>query len=256
MPKFLTTLNDIALKNVTLTGLFALSVMVMIFGHFVYFFIPYETHLRIPDRILAPVFLIAVGYNSAHKMSPLLYIGAIILFLLEYFTMGQTHVTFIGTIVILKLIIEPIGRMMSTSIETMIGFSAALIVAYIFTAHLIEYSTIAIILAFAGWYLKNYKTLDKAPLHPALYFAFAFGVYMWLVQFHFSFTPPLFLLISICCAVTFYYLYNIKTLLLNAIKKKRSNIVAKTISFIGHKSLEIYIFHMFAFYIIAYLIKR
>ncbi len=248
---------DTAVKsNIKLTALFALAVIIMIIGHFLYFFIDNAHYTRIPDRILAPVFLVAIGYNAGHKLSDYIIYGAFALVLVEFFIIGQIHGSILLTIVLVRLLIEPLAKLMLTSVVWVWSLSLCFILLYLLTGQYLEYSFIAVILAFAGWLRKNEKALDIKVVKSRTYFIFALIAYIITIQLGFQFNTPTLLLIGLGTTVTFYLMYNIQPLLVNSIKWKPQGHIGKAIKWVGHKSLGIYLTHMILFYIIYFFITR
>lgn len=237
------------------TQLFALAVTVMIFGHFLYFFIDNAHYTRIPDRILAPIFLIAVGYNAGHKLSDYIIYGAFALVLVEFFVTGQIHGSILLTIVLVRLCIEPLAKLMLQSATWLWSLSLCFIFLYLLTGQFLEYSFIAVILAFAGWLRKNEQALDIKTVKSSTYFIFALFAYVFTIQFGFNFNIPTLMLIGLGTTIPFYLMYNMKTLLMNAIRWKPQGQFGKAVKWAGHKSLEIYLAHMILFYIIYYIIN-
>ena len=246
------------LSYITANHLFALAVVSMVIGHAVHFFgltiIGDSAGLyRIPDRILAPIFLIAIGYNSGHKLSRFFILGTIFLTLFESLALGFPYGNILLTILIVRYTIEPLAQHMIKQPSSLWGISTILIIAYPLTIPFIEYGTIAYVLAFSGWLSKNARALDLKTVKPAIYFIFAFFAYVVVIQLNFNFSTSILLITSVGASITFFLMYNFHRLLLNSLKSKKKTPLSKITKFLSHKSLEIFLAHIIVFHIIRYI---
>lgn len=175
-------------KDLTAYDLFALTVAIMILGHTAYYFMPDETWPRLPDRILICVFLIPIGYNAGRKVGRTLCIGALILFLSDVFLMDTFYINTLGTIIVVRLIIEPLMTWLIQNNErfwlTQITFAVLGPVSNL----LFEYGTTAIVFAAAGWLLKNKVLLEGKKIDLRLFFIFAFATHVITAKLLFPFS--------------------------------------------------------------------
>jgi len=126
-------------NNLTAYQLFAITVVGMIIGHLAFYFFPDHSWLRVHDRILVPVFLVSVGYNAGHKLSELLIIGALLVTGLHYLVFGDIFVTVLGTIVLVRYLIEPLAEHIFKSKEVFWITNLILIVLYPLSSSFVEY---------------------------------------------------------------------------------------------------------------------
>lgn len=246
----LNTLLKPILKNLTAYDLFAVTVVVMIFGHIAYYFYPDNFILRVPDRIMVPVFLISIGYNAGRKITHLLVGGACVMTYMHFLLTAEIHGDVLVTYLLARIVLNPIISFSLKSKNHFWGVYILLVLLIPILENLTDYGSLSIIMAMAGWINKNRSEVPSNIATPsnfffATYFAFLFGVYN---NFHFSIY--LMLLIALGSGLVFWILYNFKILLLNSIKRRPKDPIEKICSMLGHKSLEIYILHMIIFQII------
>ena len=239
-------------RTLTAYQLFALTVVAMIIGHIAYYFLPDISWLRVHDRILAPVFLISVGYNSGYKLSKTLIGGALFTTWLYYVIFGNFYITILGTIVIVRYIIEPLAQKMMANKEIFWITTLLLVLLYPFTNRFLDYGTLALILALAGWLTKNGQAIENKIIKPKYYMILAYLVYVPSIQMAFNFSPLQLIIFALGTSLIFYILYNMKTLLLNSIRNKPTDIISHTCKYVGKKSLEIYLLHIILLQLLYY----
>lgn len=240
-------------RNLTAYDLFALTVVVMIAGHIGYYFMPDENWARVPDRILVPVFLVSIGYNAGRKTTDNLWKYAAFMAALHGFLYHEFFLNIIGTIIIIRPFLDPLVKFLLKS-RTML-WSASLVmtaVSPLITPY-IEYGTLAVVLAMAGWINKNRSEVPENIVKPYQYFIFAYLSHLYFAQMLYGFTPLLFSLVAIGAGIVFCLLYDFRELLMNSIKRRPKDLIEKICSFIGRKGLEIYVLHVILFQIIVVL---
>lgn len=214
------------------------------------FFLPDILWLRIPDRVFVLTFLVATGYNSGHKFNPIIYGGFAVICILGYFTEQHFPINILGTLLFVRFTLEALTRGLFANKAVFWAGNIVFIILFPVTNAVLEYGTLAYILALAGWISKN-QHLVKNTVNPLEYFIFALFAYLLATQLTFQFPQDQMIIVGIGCAIMMILLYNLKTLLLNSMKAKPKDIIGQFCRFLGHKSLEIYIFHYVLFQIIV-----
>lgn len=237
-------------KNLTSYDLFAITVLIMIFGHAIFYFYPEDNYLRIPDRIFVPVFLISIGYNAGRKPGNLIIFGAIAMTYTNFIITGEIHGDILLTIVLTKYLVPHIAKIVTTSKTHFWAVFLILFTLIPLSQHVTDYGTIAIIMALAGWINKNRSAMPEEIISPSNYFILAFGSFLFSVHHIYKFNVLEMLFIGFFTSFIFLILYDFKILLLNAIKRRPKDPIEKLCSFLGHKSLEIYMVHMLIFQVI------
>ncbi len=237
-------------KNLTAYDLFAFTVVIMIWGHIAYYLIPDENIFRVPDRIMVPVFLISVGYNTGRGFNNFLLIGAIILTGMNWIILGEVYVDILGTFIIVRALINPVMEFALKSKAAFWGTYVALILLFPLTDPYVEYGTLAVLMAMAGWVNRNRCEVSETITKPSTFFLCVYIAFLACTQFNFNLSMSELFITGIGSALIFYILYDFKMLLLNSIRRRPKDIIEKFCSFLGHKSLEIYVIHMVIFQII------
>lgn len=228
----------------------------MVASHIFYYFTPDITWLRIPDRISVPVFLVAIGYNAGQRLPKTIYIGALLIWLMNIAAFNSYFVDFLGTIILVRFLIDPMATAMLKNKSTFWAINVLLILLYPISNVFFDYGTLAFIMALAGWLGKNGKILAEHIIKPYEYFIFATLLYLLCMKIAFGFSSIEIGIIAAGLSVTMYLLYNMKTLLMNSIRNKPTDAIGRFCKFLGHKSLEIYIVHILLFQSIVYYITH
>lgn len=244
-----TGLNNL-IKNLTAYDLFALTVVIMIFGHIAYYFYPDDNILRIPDRIMVPVFLVSIGYNSGRKLTSLLIIGACLMTYMHFLLTEEIHGNVLLTYILVRIILQPI---INFSLKSKYHFWGTYLIL-LFLAPILEnytdYGSLSIIMAMAGWINKNRSEVPQEISTPKVFFYAAYFAFLFWVNIFYKFSIPMIIIFALGNAIIFWILYNFKTLLLNSIKRRPKDPIEKICSVLGHKSLEIYLLHMIIFQLV------
>ncbi len=226
--------------------LFALTVAIMIFGHVGEYFAIGNHWWRVPDRIVVPVFLVSVGYNAGSRLSRFLWGSAVLMTVFNWVLTRKFYIEVLAVIILSRLVIDPLARW---ALKSRVRFYAAnlLFVALCpLINDYVEYGTLALTLAMAGWVNRNRSEIPAEILRPREFFIFTYLAYLACVEIIFRFSAPQFIVVAGGTAWVMYVLYNFRPLLLNSIQARPRDIIEKFCSFLGHKSLEIYVIHSIA----------
>lgn len=237
--------------NLTAYTLLAITVVSMVAGHVFYYFYPDALWLRIPDRILVPTFLVLIGYNVGRKSDFLMWFGAIVVMGTHLLLYHDIWINVLGTFILVRALIDPIMYLLLRSKFWFWFFSILFVVLSPVANHFFEYGTIAFTMAMAGWINRN-RDEAKHIVDPDHYFIFATIGYIFFTQVVFHFSQLELMIIITGTAVTMILLYDFRTLLMNSIRRRPRDLIEKTVSFIGRKSLEIYVIHVVLFEMILY----
>ncbi|TAL30325.1 MAG: hypothetical protein EPN97_12955 [Alphaproteobacteria bacterium] len=256
---YLKSFFDRVEDNLTAYGLFAIAVLWMVAGHFSEN-LTESLWLRVTDRILLPVFLIPIGYNAGRRVDWKLAGGAVLVSSLRWFmfhrwlpALSMGYVTILVTIVITRLVLEPLMEFALKSRARFWGASLALAGLAPFThSHVCEYGTLGILMAMAGWLSRNRGQEPKPPVEPSEFFLLVYFYYIAFNQSLYEFSAPQLAVTAAGTAVVFRLLWDFRRLLLNSLRSKPADIVARVARFTGGNSLEIYTLHMIAYYGIYY----
>lgn len=228
----------------------------MLFGHVFYYFMPDNNWARIPDRIMVPVFLVSIGYNSGHPVSRLLIYSTLLLCAVDFTIMKDYQVNILGTIILLRYTIEPLVEFLMKSRILFWGAHVVFIALFQITDAFFEYGTLAYIMAMAGWINKNGEGVSGKIIKPSEYFIIVTCIFIATQQMVFGFSPIQTAIMAVGVSVTMYLLFNMRTLLMNSIRHKPKDMVGRFCKFFGHRSLEIYVIHILLFQAILYYLLK
>jgi hypothetical protein len=238
-------------RYLSINDLFALTIAIMIGGHMAYFFSDGNLWLRIFDRITIPVLLISVGYNLSHKITWPIYGGFVLIFLGSLFVPYGSPINILGVFMFIKLFLHPLIMFLSRS--KILFWGAYSVMAFIapFTDIVFEYGSVAVVLATAGWIIRNQDDIRHITT-PSHFMIFAFFSHLWFTQVLFQFSEIQLLCIALGSGFVMFLLLDYRTLILNSLKRKPRDIIEKTCAILAHKSLEIYVWHVVLFMLIYY----
>ncbi len=247
-------------QNLTAYDLFALTVVAMVLGHLIAYFYPHKLYpelswFRLFDKALLPVFLVSVGFNAGRRIGVGLLAGALITSLLAFFLFGVVRVYVLGTIIIVKIILEPLMNFLLRN--RVVFWSANLVLALVsyYSQVLFEFGTLALIFGIAGWINVNRAVIPRSIVTPRVYYIFAALLYY--IFTYISGDPPFSFFQNIFFAgllsLILWLLLDFRVLLMNSVKRKPKHLSGKIRHFLGHKSFEIYVIqHVFFFVLLAY----
>lgn len=241
-------------KNLTAYDLFALTVVAMLLGHFVAFLYNNEfVWLRIPDRILLPVFLISAGFNSAKKPSKTMWIAAFGITLLCLSLFGVFRFFAPAVILLTQLFIEPVMTFLTASWIRLWSMSLFLILTCYHAQVLFDFGTMGFIFAMAGWLNVNRGVVSHEVVRPWEFFIFTYVAYSIFVRFELQFDLLQSIVFQVGLAFVMWLLIDFRTLLLNSIRRKPRDYIEKFCFFLGHKSMLIYLLQQPVFMILLYI---
>jgi hypothetical protein len=239
-------------SGLTSYDLFALTVVVMLIGHVGYYLVPDALWLRVPDRILVPVFLVGAGYNAGRKSGFSLWVGAIMLDVANRLLLRQVDVNILGTIIFVRAVLPWLMPRLLKSRELFWGFNVACVLAFPVTNVFFEYGTLAFVMAIAGWLRQNEDEVPPDIVKTPEFFACAYIGYLMCSVTGFKFSPLQMLIVAAGGTIVMRLLYDLRVLILNAVRQKRRDPVQAVCAFLGHKSLEIYVVHVIFFDMLLY----
>lgn len=239
-------------SQLTTYDLFALAVVSMLVGHVQTFFFFDALWLRVADRMLVPIFLVAVGYNIGGRIGAGLWIAALAVVIARWQLMGHTlPANFLCTIIVLRLIIAPVTDFMLKSKAHFWLSNAAFILLIWPTDRVLDYGTLGLMMAVAGRLKKDEFHVPKQIVEVKSYFVFVYLVYVLWITLMSTLSLPQIILIAAGAGVTMCLLYDFRQLILNAIARKPKDVIERICHFLGHKSLEIYAIHVILYSLIA-----
>lgn len=242
-------------RNFTSYDLFAVVVVSMVVGHVFYYFVPDQNWLRIVDRILVPVFLVTVGYNTSHKFGWMVWAGAFIVAWTHYVGTGIIFINVLGTFIFVRAFMRPFLDLLLKSSTKFWAWNIIFVLVSPVVNLVLEYGTLAISMAVAGWINRNREEV-KEIVNPKHFFVFITLGYLYFTEAVFMFSQTELAIVAIGSIIVMTLLYDFRTLLLNAVHRRPKDKIEKFVSFVGRKSLEIYVIHVVVFNVMTYSIFK
>jgi hypothetical protein len=235
-------------SGITAYDLFAAGVAAMALGRLASTFDIDSDALKLPLRILLPVFMIPIGYNVGRRVEWRIVACALSIILARWLLfnewysppLGNFPVNFLVTIIVTRIFIEPL---MALALKTRVHFwlaSLALVaLAPPLHSHVAEYGTLGTLMAMCGWLARNREEAQKI-VDVRDFFILVCFYYLAFNQSLYQFGPLSFAVMAGGTAWVFRLCYNFRALLLNSIRRRPADPVAKISHFMGRNSLELY----------------
>lgn len=141
-----------------------LAIFTMIIDHIGMYFMKDAEEFRVIGRIAYPLFLFLIGYSDNFRTSYILLFWGIVIEIVEHLYIDSDHnfrVNILIAIFLTRLLfkyLKKIGWLEKRKFFEIFFISALF---YLPTSLFIEYGTLSILFAYAGWLLKNNKKTDK-----------------------------------------------------------------------------------------------
>lgn len=227
--------------KLTAYELFAIAIIAMLVDHVGLYFGADNLWLRV-FRMFALIWFLPIGYNSGRGVGVWLWTGMLILVAANWqIGMNLLPISALGTIIAIKLTINPLMEYALRSKTVFWLVNLGLLALYPVSDMLTEYGTLALLIAMAGWLLRNKGKLPPGIVDVKEYFVLVTVIYIFEMQVGFHFSPPQFIFMAVTTAMTAVVMFNFKQLILNSLSRKKRDPIEAICRFIGHKTLEIYV---------------
>ncbi len=221
--------------------LFAIAVIAMLIDHVGLYFGPGILWLRV-FRMFALVWFVPIGYNSGRGAALGLWAGMLILVAMDWHIgLDIFPLSALATIIAIKLVINPLMDYAFRGKSIFWLINLALVMIYPLTERFVEYGTIALMFAMAGWILRHKDQIPANIVNVKAYFMLVSVIYIAAMQVAAKFSPPQFLFVAATTLLMSFLMLNFKQLLLNSVARRSGDPVERICKFIGHKTLEIYV---------------
>jgi len=229
------------------------AVLTMVVDHFGIYFFPDEMWWRTIGRLSFPVWLFLIGYARSRDVSPRLIGGAAIVFVSNIVAgMGLLPLSILVSIIVVRLSLDPVMKILSKSAVHLWAGSAVLFVVALPSFVLFEFGALAFVFAIFGYLVRHQK--DEADRRLSFqYGVFACLGYIFLQSLGYGlFEEKLVVLsIGVVCVVT--ALYKFKPKEYPEVSSQMSGVGRGFVKICGRYTLEIYVFHLLLFKMIAVL---
>lgn len=229
-----------------------IAVILMVVDHIGYYFYKDIEWFRVFGRMSVPIWFFLVGYARSRDISAHLWVGMVVLIIANIiFGLYLLPLNILATIMCVRLVIDKIGNLAFRGIEPMVYSLVVLAVMIIPTWALVEYGTISIILALAGYGLRNRESIAM----PESTFRFVFGFLILFYAFSqiviFNFAPLSSQVMFVGVGLVGLMLYHFQPKPIEDFTYQLPAPVISVMKICGRYSLEIYVLHLLLFKMIG-----
>lgn len=223
--------------------LYALAVAAFLIDHVGLYLYDDNLWFRV-FRMFALVWFIPTGYNAGRKSDVWMYQSvALLAAVAAAIGFDVFPLSAVATIIVIRFIIDPLAEIAVRDKFRFWVINAALVALIPATDKLFEYGSMAAIIALAGWLLKNRDRAAKV-VDVRIYFAFVTVLYLGFVATVFPFNPAQWAVVIVTTVGTGFLMFHFRDLLLESVRRKKPDLIARAARFIGHNTLQIYVLQL------------
>lgn len=239
-------------QNITSYDLLkAFAVITMVVDHVGYYFYEDVTWWRVIGRLSFPVWFFLVGYARGRDFSAKLWIGGAMLVAASMIAgQGIFPLNTLFSIILIRLLIDPLMRGVLRSAETFIAICTILVFLIIPSYSLCEYGAQGLLMAMLGYVVRNRPKIEdikNTEMFIKLFAVFSFAHYFVLESILFGMTTPQVLVFAGALFVVCAMLYRFKPMEFPKLTEKLPGFAVSGIRFMGRRTLEIYVAHLILF---------
>lgn len=236
----------------TLDFLKSFALILMVVDHLGEYFFPEQIWLRVAGRLSFPVWLFLVGYASTRTIPKSWMVGAAILFVASYVTgMGMFPLNILVTILLCRWGIDKVMGPVMAGKRSLWIVSLVLLLLAIPTYPLVEYGTLALIVAIFG-YLVRHK--DNPKVTPNVIYGFtAFTILSYAViqQLTFGFDTIQTVAVIVGMIPLCFYLIRMTPREYPELTQAMPAPVSGVIKLMGRRTFEFYVIHLVIFKLLS-----
>lgn len=225
----------------------------MITDHIGHHFYPDEMWFRIFGRLCIPIWFYLVGYSSS-SLNPLrLWVGAVLVFLSALIS-GQYlfPLNILFTIAAARYLREGVVLRALYSPVTMRGIFLIVLFGTFPTSLVVEYGSIVMLFVIFGAMMRRREVVKLDAKYQKLFVAVSFFVFFFEQGLMLpSVTPSQAITLFLGFVIVAAILWQFKPITFPVLTKKLTPILVYPIQFLGRYTLEIYVFHVIVFRLIA-----
>jgi hypothetical protein len=229
-----------------------IAVALMIADHVGFFFFSYDLWWRGAGRLCVPIWLFLIGYSRTTRIDAVLIGSAAFLIVLTYVLgQGVIPLNILVTIILVRLIRDPLLHLIGTSVDRLFLVFAFCAVFAPATQIISDYGTLAVLFALCGSYARNgFGGGKNIPVLLSVATSVLF-VACQAALFEFSAAQTAFVTIGTAAVMAALFHYLPRTAPQTHI---RSPFMAAAFRWTGRHTLAIYVGHLALFKIVAFLL--
>ncbi|TAL28944.1 MAG: hypothetical protein EPN97_13890 [Alphaproteobacteria bacterium] len=201
-------------------------------------------------RLFGLVWFFPAGYNSAWRSTARVWWGIAVLTVLDaVIYTSYFPVCAVATLVAARALVDPVMTFSLKGPRRFWAVQALLVVLILPINEYLEYGTIALLIANAGWLLRHRAQAPTKIVRLPHYFVFVTAIYLAYSQLTFGFTMPQLAVVTASTGLTAWLMYHFNDLIREDLRRlrERADWVRRAARFIAHRSLEIYVVHLAVF---------
>ena len=231
-----------------------LAVIVMVIDHLGLYFFASEDWFRAIGRIGMPVWFFMVGYASTRDLPNRLLIGAVVLAAADFLLFQKLFaINALVTIMLLRLCIDYVMNFVTQSRYLFYLSAVLLILLSIPTAMAVEYGTMGLLFAIAGYLVRHKEDVLELTFVTEKDFVgfmvLTFIGFCAIQNGQFGFNEAQLFVMSVFTAITMVALVTMKPTVFPNFKNP---ITKKILQYCGRHTLDIYVVHLVAFKVILF----
>lgn len=239
-------------NNLTTYDLFkAAAVILMIIDHVGYYFYPEENWFRVFGRMCVPIWFFLIGYANSRDLKWPIWTGMVVLVLANMVVgLSVLPLNVLGTMIAVRLVIDPLMRLMRRNAETFMCISVVLLMLAIPSYSYTEYGTQGLALAIFGYLLRHRPDVPGFKSASALiigYAMFCVATFTALQMLVFGFDQAEMMVLLHGVAAVFVLLYFFKPQDLPQLSSRLPGVIRGAVRFLGRHTLAIYVGHLLLF---------
>jgi uncharacterized membrane protein len=230
----------------------SLAILLMIVDHVGFYFLPDEDWLRAIGRASMPIWCFLIGYANSRDLSRPLWMGAALLILSSFLFGGQIFpLSMLVTIILMRLTLDRLAKFAFKNWEVLIYTCFSLTVLILPTMFFFEYGTAAFLLGLCGYYLRRRENVSLSHRAGLIFMGACIFIHTLAEILIFNFEGNEARLAAISIGAVSLLLYQFRPKELPALTEGLAQPFVTIIQFMGRYSLEIYVFHLILFRLIA-----
>lgn len=230
----------------------SLALLLMVLDHIGYFFYPENDWYRAVGRASMPIWFFLIGFARTRDFSKPIWIGAGLI-ILSTFVFGASvlPLNILVTILIVRAVLDVVARTTFRNWEIAMYGSFALAVLMLPTVVLFQYGTSALLIAMAGYMVRNAGNINISERGQTIFKAFTVVFYAFTQILVFQFDKAVAQTMVIGIGLVSILLYYFRPVEVPEVEQKLPKFVVSALQFGGRYTLEIYVFHVILFEFIA-----
>lgn len=225
-----------------------LAVLLMLVDHVGHYFFEDQDFLRVLGRLCVPVWFFLIGYARSRDIGPRLWIGMIVLVGASAVSgMGIVPVNILGTMLIIRLAIDPVMEKTRQSAQALWQISVILLLLSFPTSYLFEYGTLGIIMAMFGWLVRHQNEYPDGIVQTQRYFFFVFVTFVSLQALLFGFGGNHIVMLGGGILLVMLVLMFFRPVVFAGTGQGIKGVLTAPFRFMGRWTLEIYVAHLLLF---------